>query len=143
MVDKDLLFAKINNIQNCLQRIEKTSHLPHRDLLQNMDIQDIVVLNLQRAVQSVIDMAAHVVASENLGIPSSQKEFFLILEKNKIITHSLSQAMQKMVGFRNIAVHDYSTIDPHILISILETHLGELENFYSSIISHFNVIEQG
>lgn len=141
MVDKDLLFAKINNVQNSLERIKKTSHQPHHDLLEDLDVQDIVVLNLQRAVQSVIDIAAHVVASENLGIPTSQKDLFLILEKNRMVTHHLSQAMQKMVGFRNIAVHDYSTIDPHILVSILEKHLGELENFYSGIILYFKVME--
>lgn len=136
MVDQDILIAKVNNIQNSLSRIHTMTKPPHQSLLNDLTVQDVVVLNLQRAVQAVIDIAAHVVSSEKFGVPQSQKDLFVTLEKNKIISHSLSQAMQKMVGFRNIAVHDYSQIDPHILVSVVEKHLGELEEFYTAILSY-------
>jgi uncharacterized protein YutE (UPF0331/DUF86 family) len=42
--------------------------------------------------------------------------------------------MQKMVGFRNIAVHDYKSMDVKILDSIIEHHLMDFEKFYLQIL---------
>lgn len=133
MTDLEVLIEKTNNIQNCLKRIHDTikGDLKHLD---NLDAQDIVILNLQRAVQLVIDMASHIVSTENLGIPQSLKDLFLILEKNQVLEHDLSIKMQKMIGFRNIAVHDYQAINPEILKSILSLHLKDLEDFYTTVI---------
>jgi len=36
-----------------------------------LDVQDITVVNLQRAVQAMIDVAAHVDARERLGVPEA------------------------------------------------------------------------
>ncbi len=136
MIDRDVVFAKVNNIQNALARVHEMTAKDPSKLLTDLNVQDIVVLNLQRAVQSLIDIAAHVVASQRLGIPQTQKDLFKLLQKSHLISEELSLAMQKMVGFRNIAVHDYGALDPHILQSIIENHLGEIEAFYTCIINH-------
>lgn len=54
MIDQDVLYAKVNNIQNCLRRIRDVTHLDPESL-ENLDVQDIIVLNPQRVVQSAID----------------------------------------------------------------------------------------
>lgn len=134
MVDKDLVFEKVNRIQNCLQRIYKTVG---GDItrLEDYDIQDIVTLNLQRAVQLTIDLAAHVVRSNSLGMPQTLKENFQILYQNGVIDKDLKEKMERMVGFRNVAVHDYEAINPEILKSIFQNHLKDIEEFYSAMIS--------
>lgn len=134
MIDRDVLVEKTNSIQNCLKRIHDTvqGDLGRLDLL---DIQDIVTLNLQRAIQLIIDMASYVVSSERLGIPQSLKDVFQILERNSFIKRDVSTKMQKMVGFRNIAVHDYQAIDPAILKKIISSHLKDLEEFYDAILT--------
>jgi uncharacterized protein YutE (UPF0331/DUF86 family) len=60
-----------------------------------------------------------------------------LLEKAKIVKKDLSRKMQAMVGFRNIAIHDYQSLDVDILKSILKKHLRDLEEFYTSILTHF------
>lgn len=137
MIDRDILIEKTNSIQNCLKRI--------RDVLKgdltriiDLDVQDVVILNLQRAVQLTIDMASYIVSVERLGTPKSLKDLFQILEQNKTIKHEISVKMQKMVGFRNIAVHDYQAIDPNILKSILTHHLRDFEDFYTAIFQKFS-----
>ncbi len=139
MVDKDVVLEKIKNIQNCLKRIgEKTGQDPA--LLSDLDVQDVFVLNLQRAVQSAIDLAAHIVSDEGLGLPAELRENFSLLEKAGVIGSDLSQKLQKMVGFRNIAVHDYTEIDANILRAILEKgDLKDLEDFYAQVLKHFRM----
>ena len=139
MVDKDIVLEKVKNIQNCLRRIhEKTGDDPAS--LFDMDVQDIFVLNLQRAVQSCIDLAAHVVSDEGLGLPSDLKENFTLLETKGILSSELSSKLQKMVGFRNIAVHDYTAINASVLKSVLAKDLRDIEDFYILLLKHFKIV---
>jgi uncharacterized protein YutE (UPF0331/DUF86 family) len=128
MVDQDILLAKIASIRKCLDRIRNvTGGAP--ECLDNQDTQDIFVLNLQRAVQAAIDLAAHLVADLKLGLPETLKENFALLDTNQIIDAALSARLQAMAGFRNIAVHDYQQLNVAILKSILAHRIGDLERF--------------
>ena len=133
MINKDVLFQKTNSIQNCLKRIHDTID-GDLNKLNNLDVQDIVVLNLQRAIQLVIDMGSYLVAIKQLGIPQSLKDVFVILEQNNCLSHILSERLQKMVGFRNIAVHDYQAVDKDILKAVISKHLKDFEDFYTEIL---------
>jgi uncharacterized protein YutE (UPF0331/DUF86 family) len=136
MVDRDILLAKIASIRKCLDRIRDiTGGLP--ESLNNQDAQDIFVLNLQRAVQAAIDLAAHLVADEKIGLPANLKENFTLLESKQILDASLSKRLQAMVGFRNIAVHDYQHLDLNILKSILEHRLSDLDAFVQVVTQRF------
>lgn len=137
MPDKDVVLAKTASIQKCLRRIKEVTGL-NPESLDEINKQDIFVLNLQRAVQSTIDLAAHVIASEGLGVPDTIRDNFLRLEQAGIIGRDLAKIMQAMVGFRNIAIHDYQAINIDILKTILGKHLKDLEEFYTVILLHFN-----
>lgn len=58
-----------------------------------------------------------------------KREAFILLEENNIIDSKMSKNMQGMVGFRNIAVHDYKEIDEEILKDVIENHLNDLLDF--------------
>ena len=136
MADRDVILSKAATIQRCLARIaEVTGFDP--ESLEDIDKQDIFVLNLQRAVQAAIDLAAHGAASENLGIPETAAGNFTLLQKAGIIDDQLAEKMRKMTGFRNIAVHDYEALDIKILKSILIHRLKDLEYFYGVVLKRF------
>ena len=141
MPEKDVVLAKAASIQKCLRRIKEVTELKP-DSLDEVNKQDIFVLNLQRAVQSAIDLAAHIIASEGLGVPDTIKDNFVRLEQSGIISIDLSKKLQSMVGFRNIAIHNYQTINVDILKTILVKHLKDLEDFYAAILEHFNFANQ-
>ncbi len=134
-MNRDVIIQKTNSIQNCLKRISDTVS---EDLssLSKLDVQDIVVLNLQRAIQASIDMAAYIVSEKKLGTPQSLRDIFLLLERENLVTHLLSSKMQKMVGFRNIAVHSYQEISIDILEKVIKEHLVDFENFYSEVLEN-------
>ncbi|MDA8106897.1 MAG: DUF86 domain-containing protein [Nitrospiraceae bacterium] len=140
MPDKDVVLAKVAAIQRCLRRIKDVTGLePGR--LDDIDAQDIFVLNLQRAIQAAIDLAAHVVASEGLGIADTVKGNFQLLQDNRIIPKGLSAKMQAMAGFRNIAIHDYQNLNVAIMKAILGKHLKDLEDFYTAVLTRFGMAE--
>ena len=132
MLEKDVILSKISIIKNCLNTIKRATDL-NSDKLDDTIVQDVFVLNIQRAVQAAIDIANVLISQKALKLPATYKDCFKILSENKLIDKALCEKMIKMVGFRNIAVHDYQQIDVGILKSILNEHLVDFEEFYTEI----------
>jgi uncharacterized protein YutE (UPF0331/DUF86 family) len=129
----DIILNKVNIIERCIKRIhEEYENNPSN--LQNYTKQDSIILNLQRACEASIDLAMHIVAEKKLGLPQNSRDAFSLIEENGIIPSSLSQKMKSMIGFRNIAVHDYQEINLTILQKILENHLVDFIHFTKTII---------
>lgn len=128
----DILLAKLGSIERSLQRIRQvTQGDPQR--IDDIDVQDIVVLNLQRAIQAAIDLAAWVISERHLGLPDTLKAHFTLLREQGVISPELCRKLEAMVGFRNIAVHQYQQLDPDVIKDILRHHLTDLEAFADSI----------
>ena len=128
MVDQDILLAKVAAIRRCLERIRTVTGGDPESLV-DLDRQDVFVLNLQRAVQAAIDLAVHIVSDESWGIPATLKEAFTLMAAHGVVSRDLGGHLEAMVGFRNLAVHDYQAIDPRVLQRILTERLGDLDTF--------------
>lgn len=136
MPDRDVVLAKVATIQKCLERIREVTSLDPASL-DDINRQDIFVLNLQRAIQASIDLASHIVASEGLGLPETVRDNFALLRDKNVIDPETASKMEKMTGFRNIAIHDYQALNLDILKSILASNLKDLEVFYAAVLSRF------
>ena len=132
MAEVDVIYSKITIVKNCLNAIERAK-LEEKD---PFFLQNIYELNLQRAIQACIDMANVVIAKEGLGLPSTYRQSFNLLGNNHIITPDLQEKLIKMVGFRNISVHDYSEVKPEIIHSIVAKNLTDFESFYTLIYNY-------
>jgi uncharacterized protein YutE (UPF0331/DUF86 family) len=60
-------------------------------------------------------------------------ESFENLEKAGILTSRTCQNMKKAVGFRNVAVHDYCSINWDIVYTVSIDHLVDFKNFAKEI----------
>ncbi len=69
-------------------------------------------------------------ASEGLGLPETVRGNFALLRDKNVIDHETALKMEKMTGFRNIAIHDYQALNLDIIKSILTRNLKDLEDFY-------------
>jgi uncharacterized protein YutE (UPF0331/DUF86 family) len=105
----DIILNKTETIRRCIRRIHE-EYQQNEANLNNLTKQDSIILNLQRACEACIDIAMHIVSDRKLGIPQHSRDAFQILEQHNLITKELGNRMNAMVGFRNIAVHDYQTL---------------------------------
>jgi len=121
----DVALNKLAIIERCLRRVaEEYQGQPAR--LENFTVQDSIVLNVQRACEAAIDMAMHVVAKRRLGVPQDARSAFELLAVERVIDRELAERMKLMVGFRNIAIHEYQQLQNGILQRILEERLADL-----------------
>ena len=121
MENEAVIINKYDSIQKCIKRVNE-EYDNNIDNLYDYKKLDPIVLNIQRACESAIDIAMYIVSSRKLGIPQTKKDAFIKLEEAKLISKEMSTNMQKMIGFRNIAVHDYKQIDEEILKDVIENH---------------------
>jgi uncharacterized protein YutE (UPF0331/DUF86 family) len=138
VVDRDVVLAKVATIDRCLGRIAQTRG-ERRAVLLPVEVEDLVILNLQRAVQAAIDLATHAVTTEAYGLPDSVASSFSILERHGVLDAELARRLRGMVGFRNVAIHDYQAIDPAIVESILSRHLDDLRAFAARIVERYAI----
>ncbi len=123
----DVLLNKSSIIERCIRRIkEEYNACPD---LTNFTHLDALVLNIERSCQAAVDMAMHVTAVNHLGIPQTSSGAFELLFKNNIIDKRLSASLQAMTGFRNIAVHEYQTMDNAIVRKIAEENYKDFMKF--------------
>jgi len=130
MVDEnDVVLAKIAIMKKCVATIEEIQVSELSDWMR----EDLAVLNLQRAIQAAIDLAHVVIAKYGLGLPSDYAQSFYLLSRNRVITEETAEIMKKMVGFRNVSVHEYREINGEIVQSIIKHHLDDFEVYYTQI----------
>ena len=127
----DSILNKLASIDRCLKRIRDVYHLSGDKFDSDYTSQDSVILNLQRACEASIDVANIVNKQQGNGIPQSSRDSFELLKKAGVIEAPLALGLQKMVGLRNIAVHDYQTLNLDIVKHVIEHKLVDFETFVS------------
>lgn len=128
MVD-DVLLNKVAIIERCLKRIDEEYRGHESDFRGNFTRQDSIILNLLRACEASIDLAMHLVRFRRLGLPQESREAFTLLEQAGLLNGPLAARMRAMVGFQNIAVHDYQKLNLDIVESLLQKHLDDFHGF--------------
>ena len=115
----DILLNKAAIIERCVRRmLEEAKVCPGFDDFTHVDA---LTLNIERACQAAIDMAMHVVAERHLGVPQSTADAFILLQRAGLIDGPLTAALCGMVGFRNVAIHQYEDLDAGVLRWIVES----------------------
>ncbi len=130
----DIIINKIETIKRCLQRIKEEYIGFEEELQSNYTKQDSIILNLERVAQASIDVSTHIIRVNNLGVPKTSRDVFTLLFDANVLSENISEQMKKMVGFRNIAVHDYQNISLEIVRSICTKHLTDFEKFIQEVL---------
>ncbi len=132
-MDKEVLEAKLAALIRCVHRVKSQGISNLEDLENDIDKQDIIILNLQRAVQICVDIGNHILLDYDSETPSTMAETFRKLSQNKLISQNTAENLSHAVGFRNIAVHQYENLDCKIIYAIITEHLVDFKSFAEEI----------
>jgi uncharacterized protein YutE (UPF0331/DUF86 family) len=140
LVDSDLILAKSSSVKRHLNRIIEKRHTDLHTFLQDIDRQESILFNLQMAIQNCIDIAAHIVSEEGLGVPGSTNEMFYLLEENEYLNNELTEKMVKAVGFRNLIVHEYGKIDLEQVFEVAKEDIKDLNEYLVFLFQRLNLV---
>lgn len=133
MIDKSLIVAKAGKVEAHLRRIKAKRSVKMEEFLNDLDVQESILFNLQMAVQNCIDIAAHIISDDELGVAGSTSEMFYMLQENGYLTPELTEKMVAAVGFRNLAIHEYGKIDLRRVYQIAHQDVDDLEEYLRAI----------
>jgi uncharacterized protein YutE (UPF0331/DUF86 family) len=125
----DVVLNKTATIERCLERVREEYAGNRANLTEDITRQDAIILNLQRACQASIDLAMHVARTRALGVPQTSRDAFDLLVEDGFLSEELGLRLARMVGFRNVAIHDYQRLNLAIVQAIITEHLGDFEAF--------------
>ncbi|WP_019558731.1 DUF86 domain-containing protein [Thioalkalivibrio sp. ALE12] len=128
-MDPRVVEQKLETLRYCVNRVSQRCPATAEELARDPDTQDIIALNLSRAVQQCVDIGAHLVTSLDLPPPNTMGETFDRLVEGGVIEQTLAERLKKAVGFRNIAVHNYERINWDITHSVCSRHLDDFRAF--------------
>jgi uncharacterized protein YutE (UPF0331/DUF86 family) len=132
-MDRLVLQEKLESLARCVRRIEQKCP-PSLDLLvADADLQDILVLNLSRAVQLCVDIGSHLLSDTDAPVPQTMGEVFSTLAALGVISGDLAARLRAAVGFRNVAVHNYDRIDWAIVFAISTRFLDDFRAFTAAV----------
>lgn len=132
-MDRAVIDRKLESLRRCLARVATQRPQSVAALEANLDMQDVLVLNLTRAVQICVDLGAHLISNQALPAPGTMGETFDRLAQAGIIDGDLAATMKGAVGFRNVAVHAYDTIDWRIVFAIATKHQIDFQRYARAI----------
>lgn len=130
----DVLLNKAATIERCVLRAREEYEADPATFAGNHTRQDAAILNIQRACEAALDMGQHLIRRERLGIPQSARDVFALLAQAGWIDAVLADKLKRMVGFRNIAVHDYQALQLSITVVVIEKHLDEFLQYSKAVL---------
>lgn len=139
MIDRDVILSKAGSLRRHLGRIREKSKIDFQTFLRDVDCQESILFNLQMAVQSCIDIAAHIVSEQGFGVPGSTSELFYLLEENEYLDHKTTENMVKSVGFRNLVVHEYGKLELNQVLEVAQEGIRDLDGFLVSILNKLEI----
>ena len=125
----EVLTQKVASLQRCVARAREARAEAGADFRTSHNLQDAALLNVIRACDTAIDLANMLIRRRRLGIPGESRESFAILARERAIPLDLGERLQKMIGFRNIAVHQYQDLDLSIVDAVIRDGLEDLLEF--------------
>ncbi len=129
-----MLLNKSAIIERCVQRAREEYEKDPATFATDFTRQDAAILNIQRACEAAIDMGQYLIRRDKLGVPQSSRDVFSLLAIAGKIDTTTAESMKRMVGFRNIAVHDYQTLQITIAIDVIEHHLEDFKRYAQKLL---------
>jgi uncharacterized protein YutE (UPF0331/DUF86 family) len=125
-VNDPLIFGKIAAIERSVKRAREEFAAAGTSFRSDFTRQDAAILNILRGCEQALDLANILIRERKLGMPQSSRDSFKLLVDAGLIGHELGAGLQRMIGFRNIAVHQYQQLELAIVEAILLRDLEDL-----------------
>lgn len=84
------------------------------------------------AIEACVDVAQHICATQGWGPPADNGDAIRLLGDHGALAATLARSLRKAVGFRNVLVHDYITVNDEIVVARLKA-LDDLDEFVRQI----------
>jgi uncharacterized protein YutE (UPF0331/DUF86 family) len=126
MVRPEVIQKRLEKLEEYLAILEKIKKYSREEFLADPERYGSAERFLQLSIEALDDMGNHLVADSELGVIDSAADIPRLLHEHGHVDAALQETWVRMIGFRNILVHDYLDIDRSIVYDALQSRLKDI-----------------
>jgi uncharacterized protein YutE (UPF0331/DUF86 family) len=137
MVRVEILQRRLRKLEEYLAILRRLQRYSYDEFVADPERYGSAERFLQLAIEALLDMGNHVIADLDLGTVQWYSDIPTILAERGGLSPELRDRWIRMIGFRNILVHEYLDLDRRIVYEVLQHGLGDLErlrDFFASFL---------
>lgn len=136
MVDKARLDQMLSDLRSYAEVLRELSTVPRESFLANRDKVGNAKYHFVIAIETCIDIANHIIASERYRVPNDNADSLVVLIEQGILDEAKRDNLQAMARFRNRLVHLYAEVDDGRVYDYLQESLADLDDYARAIAGH-------
>jgi len=126
VVRPEVIRRRLEKMTEYLDILQRMSRYKQAEFLADPEHYGSAERFLQLAIESTLDIGSHIIAEENLGTVNQSRDIPRLLQERGYIDTGLEQRWIRMIGFRNILVHEYLEVDRKLVHEVLQHGLADL-----------------
>ncbi len=134
VIDAASINARLDKLREQIVLLNEAKKLGLGDFKKDPRNYYTVERAFQLAIEASHDIANHLISSLDMERPDKYESVFSIIEDNKVIPEGFGEVLKDMARFRNLLVHEYLKIDLDRVYEILQSKIGDLEQFAKYIV---------
>jgi len=134
MVDPDRIERQIRLIRRYTGNLQELAQRSLHEFLGDPHAVGSTRYYLQVSIESCINIANHIIASEGFRAPRDYRDSFQILREAGILSEDLTSTMRAMAGLRNLLVHLYWEVDDRMIYADIRGQLEDFETFIARVL---------
>jgi len=128
-IEKTLITTKLSKLKQYQRFLKELQANTFEDFTSDFKISGASERYLQVAIECIVDIGNEIISSLQLQRPERYRDIPYILAESKIIPKTFAETIATMIGFRNLLVHDYASINLNLVYEFLQKKLPDFENF--------------
>ncbi len=128
MVRPDVIQKRLTKIQEYLKILEGLRRYSLEEFLASPERYGSAERFLQLAIEALDDIGSHIIADQDFGAVDSASDIPCLLHEKGYFGEDLREIWIRMIGFRNIVVHDYLDIDRQTVHDVLQKNLKNIQD---------------
>jgi len=123
----EVIRRRLNRLDEYLAILHELQRYGEREFRSDPEHYGSAERFLHLAIETTIDLGNHLIADQELGIVDQYSDVPRLLLQAGLIDEPLAKVWTRMIGFRNVLVHEYVEIDRGIVYHVLQHRLEDIE----------------
>lgn len=134
MVDRDKIEGLLRHLQEYTAFLHQIAQQDQAAFLNDPKSIGSARYYLQVSIETYINIANHIIATERLRAPQDYRDTFTVLNEASILPGDLTQTMRELAGLRNLLVHVYCEVDDRMIYEGIRAELADFDAFIGCIV---------
>lgn len=136
MVNDDVILKKTGKLKEYVDELRRAKDITWEKYQKDIRERAFVERYILIAIQTVFDIANHIISYQEWKEPETYRETFNILASHGILPEEKVIDFQNMASFRNMLVHHYESVENEVVFGIFKNKLGDFDFFREYVLEY-------